>query len=125
MPLFNIGDFLLHSGKYSHLKIDCDALTNEDILAIAQVVLAIMPPYRCVEGVPNGGLRLAAALEPWSTGSDYDPLLICDDVFTTGASMEEHRAGRNAVGVVIFSRQALINVPMWIFPLFSPPTEIR
>lgn len=66
-----------------------------------------------VEGVPRGGLRLAEACRELATSG---PLLIADDVCTTGASMEEHRRGRSAVGLVIFTRGP---TPDWVMPLFT------
>jgi len=43
-------------------------------------------------------------------------LLIVDDVCTTGASMEAHRRGRDALGAVLFARGP---VPSWVYSLFS------
>jgi len=112
MTLFKRGDFQLHSGDLSSWKIDCDALTDEDIETLAWMI-ADRFMFGSVEGVPSGGLRLAEALARWArTGK----LLIVDDVLTTGASMEEQRAGREAIGVVIFARRAC---PDWVTPVFS------
>jgi orotate phosphoribosyltransferase len=123
MSLFQTGFFQLHSGESSNFKIDCDFLTDEDINAIALQLVHRLPTFRTVEGVPTGGLRLAEALQqyvvPQENGWYKDvgyPLLIVDDVFTTGGSVEEHRAGRyEAIGAVIFARNP---TPSWITPLF-------
>lgn len=104
---------VLHSGETSSFKIDCDALSDEDIATLAGLVRQIMPPYGSVEGVPTGGLRLAAALASYATEG---PLLVADDVLTTGGSIEAQRAGRPANGVVLFSRGA---PPAWVTPLFA------
>lgn len=112
MNLFNLGEFTLHSGADSTLKIDCDVLTDGDLEAVAAALARLVPPFGRVEGVPSGGLRLAEAMGKWAGGSP-DRLLIVDDVLTTGRSMEEHRAGRPAYGAVIFSRG---EPPSWVVP---------
>jgi adenine/guanine phosphoribosyltransferase-like PRPP-binding protein len=47
---------------------------------------------------------------------ESDRLLIVDDVWTTGGSMEEHRAGRDAIGAVLFARGPVAD---WVTPLFT------
>lgn len=119
MNLFQTGVVKLHAGGYSNFKIDCDALTDEDIDSIALQLILRLPMFAEVEGVPQGGLRLAEAMKKYSTPFQpirVQPLLIVDDVFTTGTSMEEHRAERKAIGAVIFARA---DTPDWITPLFS------
>ena len=113
MTLFRHKQFEAHSGEMLRWKIDCDALSQEDWRCLAQVVADIIGPIGRVEGVPRGGLQLAVALWPYITTG---PLLIVDDVLTTGASMEAHRAGRDAVGTVIFARRTC---PSWVYPIFQ------
>jgi orotate phosphoribosyltransferase len=115
MNLFRSGNFTLNSGKTSTFKIDCDALTEEDIETIARIASEELPTFGAVEGVPTGGLRLAAAMQKYCTADTPDaPLLIVDDVLTTGGSMERFRAGRTAIGFVVFARG---ECPAWIAPL--------
>ena len=112
--LFRRGEFTLHSGKVSDFKIDCDALTATDLDTLAaMIVKAVLEPFGSVEGVPTGGLRLAKALEKYATSG---PLLIVDDVLTTGGSMKAHRGKRDAIGAVIFARG---RCPIWVRPLFT------
>jgi orotate phosphoribosyltransferase len=121
MSLFNLGDFILHSGVGSSFKIDCDALTDNDLESLASAVSEHFI-FSSVEGVPDGGLRFAEALRKYSeTSEEIAPLLIVDDVLTTGTSMEEQRRGREAIGIVIFSRapiQRELELD-WIQPIFS------
>ena len=70
--------------------------------------------FGCVEGVPRGGVRLATALERYITVGD--DLLIVDDVLTTGLSMERHRDGREAFGIVVFARGLC---PNWISSIWN------
>ncbi len=72
----------------------------------------ILPDFGDVEGVPRGGINFAHALRKYATTG---PLLIAEDVVTTGGSMERFRNGRDATGVAIFSRGSH---PDWVKPLF-------
>lgn len=117
-PLFVRGDFRLHSGIESNWKIDCDALTQEDWETIALLMVTALPikPFNEVVGVPRGGQLLAEALEPYRSGQG--PLLIVDDVLTTGESMEAVREtflGYKSQGAVVFARG---RCPSWVHPLF-------
>ena len=110
LPLFQAhGIFRLHSGEISTFMINCEALTYKSLEAIAQELYVLLPGFGSVEGVPRGGLRLAKAMKRYVTEG---PLLIVDDVYTTGRSLEEHRAGREAIGAVIFARKS-IDLP-WV-----------
>src|SRR5690242_13489118 len=118
MGLFNFGDFCLHSGRVSDFKIDCDAMTDEDVRALAAVIRKRLPSFRAVVGIPRGGLRFAKALRPFATGRDADPVLIVDDVCTTGESLEaawEEFLGEPVVGAVLFARRHL---PWWAMAVF-------
>jgi orotate phosphoribosyltransferase len=124
--LFQTGKFRLHSGDISNFKIDADALTQSDLESLANQVHLRCCPFGRVEGVPRGGLRFAKALCPYATGKGSDPLLIVDDVYTVGTSMETHRADRSAIGVVIFARKephqkwikALFTMAPYVWPWF-------
>lgn len=119
--LFRAGNFKLHSGEESGFKIDCDALTGEDIETLARMLADRLPLFGRVEGVPQGGLRLAAAMERYARPAQ-SAVLIVDDVLTSGGSMEEQRAGRDAIGAVVFARR---EPPAWVTPLFMlTPTLI-
>src|SRR5882762_9903692 len=102
MHLFQQGAFKLHSGNPSWFKIDCDELAKEDWDTIAKLTVQRVGYFGSIEGVPTGGYEFAKALRRYC--SIGDPLLIVDDVFTTGISMETQRAGRDAIGVVLFAR---------------------
>lgn len=113
--LFNLGDFTLASGKHSHFLIDCDALSARDWEALAFMLAGLLPPFGPVEGVPRGGLALAEAMRRHAT-EGCSTLLLTDDVYTSGGSMERHRAGRDAIGAVVFARGP---VAPWVTPLFA------
>ena len=117
MNLFQSGDFTLHSGEHSAFKIHCDVLTPADWETLAAMVAARIP-FRFAVGVPKGGLPFARALLRHEDRRRDDlPVLIVDDVLTTGASMEETRASMlncPIVGVVVFARR---ECPDWIHPI--------
>lgn len=100
--LFQRKAFVSHAGLPLTWKVECDALTDEDWCALAWVISQHMS-FMTVEGVPTGGLKLAAALQRYCQ-ADASNMLIVDDVYTTGASMEAQRAGRDAIGCVVFAR---------------------
>lgn len=124
--LFVRKDFVMHSGGTAHYKIECDALTDDDLETLAFIVAQKTQQYtqhegsgiQRVYGVPRGGTRFAHALEK-HVDRRGSVRLIVDDVLTTGRSMEEARKELNwedAIGVVIFARGTC---PNWIKPIFD------
>lgn len=113
--LFECGSFVLHSGFTTDWRINCDVLTDDDWNSLAKIAMDILHPctFGDVEGVPTGGIKFAEALLPYVTKG---PLLIVDDVLTTGASMEEQCAGRDALGIVVFARRKPLH---WVIPIFQ------
>jgi len=119
MALFETGNFKLHSGQSSTWKINCDALTDSDIAALAYLI-ARQISFADVVGIPEGGTRLASALEQYRSKSS-DITLIVDDVLTTGASMETMRTKHpGSLGIVIFARGKL---PIGVGALFQCNVE--
>ena len=126
--LFQTGDFTLRSGKKSKWKIECDALSDSDWAGLAAMAAEILPPFRYARGVPSGGLPFAEALQRYATGQMFDPILIAEDVCTTGGSMVRFRHSISGVGdgepvpvseyigVCVFAREP--TWPEWVKPLF-------
>lgn len=114
--LFQLRDVVLHSGGRSRYIIDCNALSDDSVKCLAFMLAERLPKFGRVEGVPRGGLRLALALQDYALHTDEFPLLIVDDVNTTGNSLEKHRAGRDAIGAVIYARGPR---PAWVTALFE------
>lgn len=112
MPLFDPNYFIGSAGDVLQWKVECDALTEEDWTALAKIAGPHLK-FGSVEGVPYGGLPFAHAMRPYITEG---PLLIVDDVLTTGASMITQRDGREAIGLVAFQRGPYI--PLWIRPIW-------
>lgn len=118
MSLFKKADFIGHSGKKLQWKIECDALTNEDWMALAFMISQKIQ-FNKVVGVPRGGLQLAKELKKYMD-PESKTILIVDDVLTTGGSMEDAKRGwktqENIVGYVVFARQKPTD---WIKSLFT------
>ena len=105
MNLFVKEDFISHAGLPLTWKVECDALDENDYEALAKIVSEKMT-FRDVKGIPRGGIPFEKALKPYSSNNDTDPLLICDDVYTTGTSMREvYEDG--ALGIVVFARNEI------------------
>jgi orotate phosphoribosyltransferase len=121
MNLFQKVDIILNSGKPSDFKIECDALTDSDIETFAYLI-SKKYTFRKVVGVPRGGVRIEDALQKYTTNNPEHPLLMVDDVLTTGGSMVRYRKQYeemgydNIVGVVIFARG---ECPDWIDSVFK------
>lgn len=119
--LFQSGEFTLASGQPSSWKIDCDFLRPSDWRTLAAIAADLLPPFGDVVGVPRGGIDFARALKEHVTESAR-PLLVVDDVWTTGESMRvyaaRHHPNRYWLGCVVFAR----SVPdYWVKALFTMP----
>lgn len=122
-----VGRFTMPSGRPTKFKIECDMLTDADWATLATMASWVLPPFGRVEGVPEGGLAFARALKPHIT-EGYDRLLIADDVWVTGKSIEAFRATFDLTpivyGVVAFVR-AERPLPWWVLPIFQLNPDIE
>ena len=105
MSLFIREDFISHAGLPLTWKVECDALTDNDYEALAKIVSEKLI-FRDVKGIPRGGIPFEKALKPYCTNDENDPLLIADDVYTTGTSMREVYE-EEAIGIVVFARNEI------------------
>jgi orotate phosphoribosyltransferase len=140
--LFQLGNFILNSGKTSKFKLECDALKKKDWEALAYMIWQMVGVFDGVEGVPTGGLKLAKALEKYSCRNPKDPdlivlggvnpipHLIVDDVLTTGNSIRKagsewsNKSGKPYpiwIGAVVFARG---ECPAGTQALFQMPKEL-
>jgi len=91
--LFEAGEFTSHAGLKLAWKIECDAIKPEEWDVLAQMILEHeAQPWSRAVGIPRGGVALGNALDKHSTGDPKDPVLIADDVYTTGTSFREYKA---------------------------------
>lgn len=131
--LFTDGKFTSHAGLELFWKINCDALTDEDLQCLAAQAVEPLMNFKRVIGVgdreQSGGHRFATFLTPYCKPDGWDILLV-DDVWTTGSSMRAAReklivsttvrkVERKALeihGLVIFARAP---VDWWVTPMFT------
>ncbi len=119
MNLLQYQRFKMHSGNFSDFKIECDALAQEDYDTIAKIIIKKFE-FSEVHGVPRGGIPFALSLGK-HLKSESKNVLIVDDVFTTGTSMNEARNAienneeKQIIGIVLFARNP---TPSWIYPVF-------
>ncbi len=125
--LFKQIDFISHSGYNLKWKIECDALSDEELETLASVIKTkIENEYfryaiKEIVGIPTGGLRIAECLKKQIKIDELlgTLVIIVDDVLTTGKSMEEYKKWYSAyscLGFVLFAR----GTPnKWIKPVFQ------
>lgn len=119
--LLNLFNHTSHSGE-SDFKIDCDALTYDDLDALAMFVADNIwegEIIRDVISVPRSGDRFTEVLKNRlniDKDNESGTILIVDDVYTTGKSMNEvyketkkKYKDNDIHGLVIFAR----NDPSW------------
>ena len=125
MGLFTKQDIVLHSGQKTDFKIECDDLSYSDVETLCYLISKRFKFYNAF-GVPNGGIKFAECLTQYRA-CVYDtklPILIVDDVLTTGKSINEFEKAirphyikkHKVIGVVIFARG---KCPSWVTPMFQ------
>ncbi len=116
--LFKFGWFASHSGFQLPFKIDCgDGFEKGDWEGLAAII-AWKFAFSSVYGIPRGGVDFARALDKYVTPG-Y-PVLIVDDVLTTGRSFLDAKAAlgnpEGCIGVVVFARGTC---PSWVWPIMT------
>ncbi len=134
MSLFQDSEFTAASSIRLPFKIDCDALTDEDLACLAAHAcsnVVSMMFFKRIIPVPTGGNRFAEALRPHLLeSSNAQDSLIVDDVWTTGTSvlrvatvnnLLEHLGSRTKA-LVLFARGSY---PRWVYPLMTLHPNLR
>jgi len=121
MNLFQNGDFILSSKTKSTWKIDCDALSEDDWLTLSIMAHNIIGNFSLAIGVPVGGCHFAKKLNNFCTHEGS--ILICEDVLTTGESMERIKyqlcksvPESKVKGITVFARGT---PPLWVKTIFQ------
>jgi len=112
MALFVDEDFVSHAGLSLSWKIEMDALYESDWRCLAKMILEYEKrPFRKAVGIPRGGKRLGDILNESATNNPDDPVLIVDDVYTTGTSfreyIEENYPDDNVICWTVFARNKI------------------
>ena len=114
MNLFIKEDFISHAGLPLTWKVECDALTEKDYEALAKIVSEKLT-FCDVKGIPRGGIPFEKALKKYCTYNESDPLLICDDVYTTGTSMREvYEEGAIGEAVTLPATKPVKTYPVYV-----------
>jgi len=123
VSLFQRGNFKLHSGSKSQFLIECAFLQPEDWTNLAELVAEHID-FKDAVGILSGGLKFAEALKFYRKDKADLPILIVDDVLTTGNSMTEMRekVGGYCIGIVLFARG---KCPWWVCPIFEMNTTFQ
>lgn len=129
--LFQKREFISHSGEQLLWKIECDAMTDDDWQTLSFAV-AQKKPYRMAIGVPSvNGSKFATALNRYGILNNLNlPILLVDDVLTTGRSMIQLLSdnfhltdeGDQLKGLVVFARGPL---PVWCSAIFHLSSWMR
>ena len=104
-----------------------DALYTDDWRCLAKMIMEYENrPFREAVGIPRGGVRLGQMLDKYSTGNPNDPVLIVDDVYTTGTSFREFIAeqypNEKVICWTIFARNPVTDN---VNALFQMPSKMR
>ena len=125
MNIFQEVDFKSHSGLDLSWKIECDGVSKKEWKCLTEMIMDYEKrPFQSAIGIPRGGVVLGSYLNQYSTENPDDPILIVDDVLTTGGSMEEFKRERmfrnptKYIGWVVFARGF---PPQWCRALFQMP----
>ena len=90
VDLFQQYNYISHAGNPLTWKIEADAINPAEWKCLVEMILEIENrPFRAATGIPRGGVALGVELNKHATGAPNDPLLIVDDVWTTGTSFTE------------------------------------
>ena len=123
MTLFKRGNFTSHSGIELPYKIECDALTDDDIECVAEYIASKMDCRFMVQDIAQGSCRLATALEKHERCDAPFVILLVDEVLLTPSSMKMAKDAQppqvhkdDIIGWVIFARGEL---PSWIHAVFT------
>lgn len=127
VALFDDEEFISHAGLKLGWKIEMDALYTDDWRCLAKMIMEYETrPFRTAVGIPRGGVRLGQMLDKYSTGNPDDPVLIVDDVYTTGTSFREFIAEQypdeKVICWTVFARNLVTDN---VNALFQMPSKMR
>lgn len=127
MALFVDEKFISHAGLKLAWKIEMDALYVSDWRCLTKIILEYETrPFCKAVGIPRGGARLGNMLNESAAGNPNDPVLIVDDVYTTGTSFKnfiaENYPDEDVICWAVFARDVVTD-PINI--LFQMPSTMR
>ena len=126
MDLFQDVDIIGHAGGKLTWKIECDAISDAEWQVLANLILHYEKrPFRVAIGIPTGATTLGNILNRHATGERQHPVLVVDDVYTTGTSVREFKeknyADEHIIQWVCFARKPTTSD---VNALFTMPAEV-
>ena len=126
MDLFQEYNYVGHAGGNLTWKIECDALTSNEWNVLANLILHYEKrPFRVAVGIPTGATELGNILNQHATGEAHHPVLVVDDVYTTGTSFREFKEANykdeHIIQWVCFARKPTTHD---VNALFTMPAEV-
>jgi len=126
MDLFQEVDIIGHAGGRLTWKIECDAISDAEWEVLAKQILHYeRRPFRVAIGIPSGATKLGDILNRYASGQPQHPVLVVDDVYTTGTSFKEfkqkHYQDEHIMQWVIFARKPTTHD---VNALFTMPAEV-
>ena len=126
MDLFQEYNYVGHAGGNFTWKIECDALTVKEWQVLANLILHYEKrPFRIAVGIPTGAVELGNLLNQHATGEPHHPVLVVDDVYTTGTSFKEFKEANykdeHIIQWVCFARKPTTHD---VNALFTMPAEV-
>ena len=127
MDLFQQVDFIGHAGGRLTWKIETDALSDAEWRTLAKMLLIYEKrPFKVAIGIPTGATQLGNILNEYATGEPQHPVLVVDDVYTTGTSFKEFKEtyykDEHIIQWVCFARKP--TTPD-VNALFTMPSEVQ
>ena len=90
MDLFQRYDYKSHANLDLTWKLECDAISDGEWSVLARIISELESrPFSDVVGIPRGGVKLENEMLNYVSGNKNDPVLIVDDVWTTGTGFKE------------------------------------
>ena len=82
-------------------------------------------PFSRAEGIPRGGVALGDVLNEYASDDQQHPILVVDDVYTTGTSfknyIDKHYPNQTVIKWTVFARQPTTDN---VNSLFTMPEKI-
>jgi hypothetical protein len=125
IDLFQKIDFISHAGLPLTWKLECDAISDNEWITLAHMIREYEDQnWQYAVGIPTGATKLGEILTRYGTGSVKDPVLIVDDVYTTGKSFidfeAKHYADKKVIKWAVFARKPTEN---GVKALFTMPSK--
>ena len=124
--LFREYNYTSHAGLPLTWKLEMEALSTREWSNCARMIMDDQTaPFSKVVGIPRGGVPLSDALQKYVSGNPEDPIMVVDDVYTTGTSFKEYckenYPGVEVIKWCVFARVMAKDLEHNVSALFTMP----